>query len=343
MVSLDSSFTIEKFRTLKDELKKKSEIIRSAREGNLGNFEGEYSELSKNEQGKYIIPNGCLAVIDNLHTLNKLIFNINNNEKIYLLEDFLLDDRFKVFICRNKVELMINVTNKCIEKCKYCKQQCNSSKSISKKLALKTLDTFFLKMQRFNQNKVINKYIITFYGGDPLLKFQEIKTIMNYCNLKFQNEISFNIITNGNLLTEENVRFLLIHNSKIFVKFYGPESNYKRYVSEENKNEYNSILLNLKKCKEVYPYGDIGIIVPYDFRTDLKETCEFFEKQNLHKVILTANICNRTSEEFEKMDQCAIDDHLNQIWSLYEELISKKNETKYISSFLKSLFNSTYN
>lgn len=343
MVSLESSSTIEKLRSLKYQLKKRSEAIGNARVGNLGNFEGEYSELSENNQGKYMILNGCSAVIDNLYLLNKLIFNVNNNEKIYLLYDFLLDDRFKVFICRDKIELMINVTNKCVERCKHCKQDNNASKSISKKLALKTLDTFFLKMQRFNQGKVINKYIITFYGGDPLLKFQEIKTIMNYCKLKFHNEITFNIITNGSLLTEEHVKFLLIHDSRIFVKFYGPEKNYKRYVSENDIDEYNNSLINLKRCKDIHPYEDISIVVPYDFKTDLEETCEFFENQNLHKVALAANICNRTSEEFEKMEQKIIDNHLNQISNLYEEFISKNGKVKYNSGFLNSLFRGTYN
>ncbi len=114
------------------------------------------------------------------------------------------DDDF----CPNGLlSVLMNITHKCNLACKYCIMGMPSLKdgykdndiSMSLDTALKAVDYI-----RTISVKGVN---LTFFGGEPLIEFDNIKKIVEYTNDKYPGWFRFNIITNGTLLRDDMLDF----------------------------------------------------------------------------------------------------------------------------------------
>jgi len=105
--------------------------------------------------------------------------------------------------------LILNVTENCNLRCKYCiysgsyknRRKHNNINDMPISIAKKSVD-FFVK-----HNKESSSKQISFYGGEPLLRFEFIKEVIEYAK-KIDREIKFNITTNGTLLNENIIEYL---------------------------------------------------------------------------------------------------------------------------------------
>lgn len=118
------------------------------------------------------------------------------------------------FMQRKLSKITLQVTQGCNFRCKYCiyseetnqKQRSHSQESMSLETAKEAID--FL-LEHSIDSKNIN---ISFYGGEPLLAFDLIKDIVDYVEDLFKGKkISYNITSNGTLLDEEKIQFLIEH------------------------------------------------------------------------------------------------------------------------------------
>lgn len=111
------------------------------------------------------------------------------------------------------------VTTACNMGCVYC--QANNGKTcpslfMSKEIAEKAVD---IALQ--SPAQCLN---FEFQGGEPLLNFDIIKHIVAYTEEhKGSHEISYNIVTNLTLLTDEILDFIVEHNFGISTSIDGPE------------------------------------------------------------------------------------------------------------------------
>ena len=111
------------------------------------------------------------------------------------------------------------VTTACNMSCIYC--QANNgvscpSQFMSKEIAEKAVD---IALQ--SPAQCLN---FEFQGGEPLLNFEIIKHIVSYAEAnKGSHEISYNVVTNLTLLTDEILEFLIEHNFGISTSIDGPE------------------------------------------------------------------------------------------------------------------------
>ena len=121
----------------------------------------------------------------------------------------------KPYIC---VAYLI-LTEQCNFACKYCFLG-NSSQNpkatdfpMSKDTAMKALE-FFAEQTRYNPEYFNEEKNIIFYGGEPLLNFETLKFVVQKSrefqekNLISQN-LHFSIVTNGTLLDQEKIQFLI--------------------------------------------------------------------------------------------------------------------------------------
>ena len=109
----------------------------------------------------------------------------------------------------------LNLTQKCNLKCKYCfvTQQ---PKEMDYKTAKDAVD-FYAK------NALDNLDIpdITFFGGEPLLKFEYIiKPLVEYIRKRY-GDFEISVTTNGTLLDEEKLKFLRDNNVGLLLSIDG--------------------------------------------------------------------------------------------------------------------------
>lgn len=113
------------------------------------------------------------------------------------------------------------VTQDCNLRCRYChpmREGNIAKKNMSKEVALAAVDLLF------KESGNTADLTISFYGGEPLLQFDLIKTIVRNSNRKageLNKNITFSITTNGTLLTEEIINFLADNNIHVTLSIDG--------------------------------------------------------------------------------------------------------------------------
>ena len=116
--------------------------------------------------------------------------------------------------------LDLNVIQECNLCCKYCySERPGVSPVMSEKTAHKAVDF----ITQFADGK---QFCISFYGGEPLLNFPVIKSTIEYASQKIEKkglpDITYNITTNGTLLTDDVITFLAQYKTNIEISIDGP-------------------------------------------------------------------------------------------------------------------------
>ncbi|MEW5814673.1 MAG: radical SAM protein [Spirochaetota bacterium] len=149
--------------------------------------------------------------------------------------------------------LMLNVSLLCNLKCSYCfNDQTSPQKRIETPLmtaevALKAVDLYLEDEGSENSQESID-----FFGGEPLINFDVIREVILYAAGKTKNRkrrLSFNITTNGVLLTEEKYEFLKKYNTRFHLSLDGDEEIHdKNRRTKDGNGTYRRIINNLKNC-----------------------------------------------------------------------------------------------
>jgi uncharacterized protein len=126
--------------------------------------------------------------------------------------------------------ISINVTQICNLRCIYCygdEGEYGMRGVMDEKTANKCVD-FLIK-----ESKNLKDLTINFFGGEPLLNFELIKTTVNYALVetkKYGKKIHFGITTNGTLLKPECNSFFNKNNFSVVVSFDGD-----KYTQDNNR------------------------------------------------------------------------------------------------------------
>lgn len=156
----------------------------------------------------------------------------------------------------NIANTYIVTTENCNFNCEYCfiKNAINANtteKIMSRDVAKQTV-SFLQKNYERQKDRSINR-VITFYGGEPLLNFNAIKTVVEEINeikkIKYWPEDQqFTIITNGSLLTEEIIDFMKVHNFSLGISFDGNEYTSHNRINKKNEPVFEQVVEKIKLC-----------------------------------------------------------------------------------------------
>lgn len=109
------------------------------------------------------------------------------------------------------------LTNSCNLNCVYCQAQSESSNS----RGFMDAETAKLGVDIALQSPT-HDITIEFQGGEPLLNFETIKAIIEYAdNNRGEKYITYNLVSNLSLLTEEIADYLAAHNVQVSVSLDG--------------------------------------------------------------------------------------------------------------------------
>ena len=246
-------------------------------------------------------------------------------------------------------QLVLNVTEDCNMRCKYCyvsetyKYTRNRTKAMmSETTAIKALDYFFKmlgEVSKFNPGK---KCAITFYGGEALLNFQVIKKSIEYAKKNCPVTPMFNITTNGTLLVGDKVDYLIENNVAISVSLDGLRDEHDRNrVDARGAGTFKTIMNNIKNLREKYPdYYKINFAAVYDLKTDFKKNDTFFEENGskLPYVGMVSPVVDNGTDYYEKYNDEDIRCYREHYFSMLDKYIQCKCQNKKMSSYLEMLF-----
>lgn len=183
----------------------------------------------------------------------------------------------------------LHITNSCNLRCPYCYVH-KSPGNMSLETGKLTID----KMVESCKQHDLRGIDIKFAGGEPLLRFDFIKRIINYTQ-QFANEIeiSYTIVSNGILVTPEISQYLKEHRINIGVSLdgIGEIHNLTRF-NQNGQGSYNKVIKGLQILKDFH--NRVGIMTTisnsnykhlldlvkfcldneYSFRLSLQKDCE---------------------------------------------------------------------
>jgi len=243
----------------------------------------------------------------------------------------------------NLLQIIIELTERCNLRCRYCVfsgrykyARIHGSNDMSFDIAKKAVD-YFLSRSRGNSNDIA---AITFYGGEPLLKIDLIKGIVDYVKKigEFDN-CRFSLTTNGTLLHKEIVDYFIKNKLSILVSLDGPKEIHDRYrVYQNGKGTFDIILQNLLRIKENhrdYFMNNISIAAtlapPYDF---IKLIDFFYKKYFFEQINEKVRLIGVDPYETTFFDDFRIDDvknihvKLNGLFARYKKALINGNYQK---------------
>lgn len=220
---------------------------------NLIQFDSEFNEVLLNCKNHEFDK----VSTDILDTLEKEKILVDNDEDIYN------NIKLKRTISRfnsNILALTIAPTTACNFRCIYCYETGIECKTISKST------DFVEDIIKFAKSfPYIEHLFVTWYGGEPLLKFDFIESL----SIRFKKEFaqySANMITNGYLLNENIILKLKnLHINMLQITIDGMQSTHnKRRPHAFNSDSFQTIIKNLDCLFRLYPEVGVALRVNVD-------------------------------------------------------------------------------
>jgi len=260
--------------------------------------EDEYSELTQVEKGE--MPAERSSVIRKYQEQGMFMPNIV--ERIEHPGTIVVEHYLKARV----KQLTLQVTQQCNLRCEYCiysgvyNTRTHSNKRMSWETAKKAIDFFIARTTE------LAEITIGFYGGEPLLELDLIKRCVEYAKSKIEGKaIKFNVSTNGTLLVDNVVDYLVKNDFLLSVSLDGSKEEHDVTRKFENgEGSFDIIIGNMERLRIRYPEYDkkTSIMSTINPHADLGCTLEYFS---------TDELFNDKHVIFNQMNETGLDMALN--------------------------------
>lgn len=143
------------------------------------------------------------------------------------------------------------ISQDCNLNCLYCYTRHSGNiqkKNMSEAVARAAVDLLFREANK------IDNLTISFYGGEPMLRFDLIKTIIPYSNRKAKERhktVKYSMTTNGTLLTDDAIEFLAENKVNTMVSLDGPrEIHDKNRIFTDGSGSFARVFPAFTKLRE---------------------------------------------------------------------------------------------
>ena len=233
--------------------------------------------------------------------------------------------------------LSLEIINKCNLNCTYCYLGEKKNTYMSVESAKKAVDIAVHEAQK-QYDKTL---IVYFIGGEPLMAFETMKSIVDYANgigEKNGLKVKFSTTINGTLITRENVEFFIKNDFEIKVSIDGPQ-----FVHDLNRHDYvgngsyNRIMERLPYLRE---YEEkTGKTVAYA-HVVTKNNYQFFEQSFRFLLDLKADKIESGIDHYCQWEPSEISELKEQIrrtFNLFKEEVKKRGKSFYWNLFEQHL------
>ena len=178
--------------------------------------------------------------------------------------------------------MLLGLTNDCNLACNYCfvKQQ---PKSMTYEIAEQAILWLQNNYKAKNRTEKMN---VVFFGGEPLLKFNEIivPIVEKYCNIA-----TFSITTNGILLDEDKIDFFYKYGINILLSFDGIKKVQNAQRPGKNCDSFDTVLKNIPYLLLRFPNTTMRATLTKESVNYLYDTVLMAEELGFKSIMFTPN------------------------------------------------------
>lgn len=231
----------------------------------------------------------------------------------YSFDGRLSEDDIELAIC-NLPQVIFEVTSECNLRCEYCCYGDGYETFKNRRLGKLSIDTAKLVLdflsEKIQSNKNISAnipFVISFYGGEPLLNINLIKEIVEYSKkLNFPHRnLYYSMTTNATHLAK-NIEFLVENNFHLLVSLDGNKNTNQHRKFVNGKESYDVVMNNLLKVKNEYPeyFKKIRYNSVFNNFSNVDEVFDFF-KVNFNTIPTLSSIHepDKSASEYEKIKE----------------------------------------
>lgn len=226
--------------------------------------------------------------------------------------------------------LVLHLINACNLGCAYCyagEGEYGAPQKIMTEETAKAAIDFLIKESRY-----LNEISVILFGGEPFLNWKQLKTVVEYGEeeaKKAGKTISFSLTTNGTLLNDERIQFIVDHNIGVSVSMDGDQETHDAWRPfKDGRGSYQQISQNVKKllAKKTRKPIAARVTLTKDF-PDVRKTLEHLLGLGFHEVGFapvteTDEILLLSRPELMKL--------LDQFEDLAHEFVDQAREDKYL-------------
>lgn len=213
----------------------------------------------------------------------------------------------------NLPQLVFEVTDACNLKCKYCAYgefygdfDNREDKMLPVSKAIRLIDYLNQHWNSERNTSAKSFMYISFYGGEPLMNFSFIKTIVEYVENRLdcpRRKFLFSMTTNA-ILLHRYMDYLVEHDFHILVSLDGNEKNDSYRVDHQGNSSFERVVRNVDLLREKYPdFFDKNISFNSVFhnRSTVEEVYRFFKDK--YGKIPTISELNNSGIRPEKVEE----------------------------------------
>lgn len=225
--------------------------------------------------------------------------------------------------------LILQVTRDCNFKCRYCLFASDLGMEVGighKKIhmdwetAKRSVD--FL----YKNSKDAPEIIIAFYGGEPFLNFDIIRKVVSYAESKFlTKKISYYITTNGSLLNDEIIDFLIEHRIFLTISLDGSEEtqNKHRKFYESGNDTFSIVWKNTMKLREKskkYFSNNVRFNPVVFLDEKYQNVIDFFETNGISKDSIDGQFASVEGIDYSYIDESNVESNIEEQKSLKNKI-----------------------
>lgn len=153
--------------------------------------------------------------------------------------------------------ITLQVTKDCNFSCRYCVYASSSGIDRNHEKIYMTKNHIKKAIDFLYDHSRDARYVrISFYGGEPLLNFEGIRDAVNYSKRRFVSKnVKYNMTSNGSLLSDDIVDFLVENNFDLAISLDGPaeiQNKHRKFMSN-GENTFSIVYSKVLRIKERYP------------------------------------------------------------------------------------------
>ena len=216
----------------------------------------------------------------------------------------------------NLKQIVFEVTEKCNLNCKYCglsdlyqQPGLRKNQDLSFKNAQLMID-YLVELWKDNHiPDVVNQVFVSFYGGEPLIKMDLIKEIIDYIEcLKIVGKKFIYSMTTNAMLLDKHMDYLVEKKFKLLISLDGDETAQSYRLDHSGNNSFKQVFQNVKLLQNKHPvyFNELVRFASVLHNRNEVESIYNFFKTNFDVVtkinlLRTDGIRVEKKEEFRKM------------------------------------------